>query len=254
MEGDAERRFCGVCQKHVHNLSAMAMADAQALLQDQGANHLCVRYSSAPDGSLRFRDLVPTSSLLRRVVRASVVAAFVAGCAPHGDAPVRGLGEAIIESVRTATVPSDDGGCTYATGAFTTIHFPPGHVLCTGPGLVASPTEPVLPDGPVMGGMELEPPPEPEMGAMEPYDPPPPVPDPMPVPKMGEAMIDPGSADAFVPCDKPQFAPPPPPGTPADDPGELMGKMEIEPPAPPPAKQPKKPSKPALEVTEMGYL
>jgi hypothetical protein len=128
MHGDEARRFCGICQKDVHNLSAMAQAEAQALLRERSGEHLCVRYSSVPDGTLRFRDLVPRASLPRKIVRAAFAGSMLAACTPHGD-PVD-LGAEIIESIRAATVPTADGGCDYTTGPFTTFHLPPGHTLC----------------------------------------------------------------------------------------------------------------------------
>jgi hypothetical protein len=48
MSGDAARRFCGSCTKHVHDLSAMTADDAETLLATE--KNLCVRYAVAPDG------------------------------------------------------------------------------------------------------------------------------------------------------------------------------------------------------------
>ena len=50
MEGDAARRFCGVCSKHVHNLSAMNVDDADELLRASAGQELCVRYQAESDG------------------------------------------------------------------------------------------------------------------------------------------------------------------------------------------------------------
>lgn len=46
MEGDSRERFCGGCQKHVHDLSAMTPDEAQALLCSS-AGPLCVRFAVA---------------------------------------------------------------------------------------------------------------------------------------------------------------------------------------------------------------
>lgn len=147
MQGDAARRFCGVCQKHVHNLSAMAHDEAQALLDAKAKEHLCVRYSSEADGTLRFRDLVPRASLTRKIVRTAFAAAALAACTPHGEAPLKGLGEAIIETIRESTVPSVDGGCIYTTGPFTSFHLPAGHALCSMSGEGETIAEPVVEEG-----------------------------------------------------------------------------------------------------------
>ena len=44
MSGDDKKRFCGHCQKHVHNLSAMSGKEAENLLGN--SPNLCVRYST----------------------------------------------------------------------------------------------------------------------------------------------------------------------------------------------------------------
>ena len=232
MRGGAERRFCDICQKDVHNLSAMGHEEAAALLREKAGEHLCVRYTAESDGALRFRDLVPRASLTRRIVKAAFAAPMPAACAPHGDGPpIDGLGDAVIDSMRQDTVPTADGGCDYATGPFTTVHLPPGHTLCVrgdddpSGRIVTPPPEAPPPPRPVVGA----PPP-----TQRPADPPPPAVDPRPVQKMGEMVADPTpKKDAFVPCDpKPGFAPPPPPIDRSDVKGELVVP---EPPAPPPA-------------------
>lgn len=223
MSGEAERRFCGVCQKDVHNLSAMKHDEAQALLREKAGEHLCVRYTAEADGTLRFRDLVPRASLTRKIVRTAFAASLLAACTPHGEGPVGELGQEVIESIRKETVPTPDGGCDYTTGPFTTFHFPPGHALCKG----------------VLEAVRIESEPMPMMGAppvqMDPL--PPPTVEPIERVKMGEAMAVPlpPHVSPFEPCDpKPGFAPPPPPVEPGY---EKMG--DIAPPEPPrPPKQP----------------
>lgn len=192
MEGEGARRFCGVCQKHVHDLSALAQAEASALLREQAGQSLCVRYTAEADGTLRFRDLVPRASLTRKLVRTTLAAAALAACTPHAEPPTRGLGDTIVEAIQRDTVPTADGGCDYTTGPFTTFHLPPGHVLC-GPAGSAGP-EPAWPT--VMGAM----PPAPEPPAPEPVvevaEPPRPL-------RMGQAIVMPEPVDPFVPCDPP---------------------------------------------------
>ncbi|MCB9763156.1 MAG: hypothetical protein H6739_25490 [Alphaproteobacteria bacterium] len=53
MTGDAQRRFCDHCDKHVHDLSEMTRDDAVALLRD--AEKPCVRFACGPDGNIRFK-------------------------------------------------------------------------------------------------------------------------------------------------------------------------------------------------------
>jgi hypothetical protein len=214
MEGDSERRFCGVCEKHVHNLSAMRVDDAAALLAASASEHLCVRYTAEADGSLRFRDLVPRARLTRKLVRSAFAAVLLAACDPGVSAPAIDLGDAVIETIREAAVPTPDGGCDLATGPFTTLHLPPGHVLCGGGG-----------DLEVDDGDDLPP-----ALVMIPTDPPtaPPVAvDPAEPPRMGQAIANPGRVDPFVPCDPPVVASPPRtrPSAPAAPPTAMMGDV-----------------------------
>lgn len=83
MRGAVERMHCERCQKHVHNLSMMAEAEAHALLRERGREGLCVRIDRAGDGTPRFRDLVPVAAL--RVVRAGLTASMLvaAGLGAH---------------------------------------------------------------------------------------------------------------------------------------------------------------------------
>ncbi|MBK7827089.1 hypothetical protein [Nannocystis sp.] len=244
MDGDAERRFCGVCQKHVHNLSAMRHDDARALLAESAGANLCVRYSAETDGSLRFRDLVPAARLTRGLVRSAFAAVLLAACDPGQAAPIADLGESVIESIREATTPTNDGGCNYTTGPFTTFHFAPGHVLCRSNGHDDAALPPAI---------SLTPPHEP---TLDPIDIPThpvavPMPDPIDMPLMGQAVAFPEPTQPFVPCDpkptshrppQPQFAPPPPPtyermgdvAAPIEPPPAMGGLAVFEPPPPPP--------------------
>ena len=58
MEGGSERRFCGSCQKHVHDLSAMSAPEARGLVEARAQGGLCVRYTVRPDGRVRHRSVL----------------------------------------------------------------------------------------------------------------------------------------------------------------------------------------------------
>ncbi len=60
MDGDTQRRLCADCGCHVHDLSAMTRIQAQALL-DETQGHICVRYESRPDGTVRTLDAAPAA-------------------------------------------------------------------------------------------------------------------------------------------------------------------------------------------------
>ncbi|MEZ4451308.1 MAG: hypothetical protein R3B09_17645 [Nannocystaceae bacterium] len=217
MEGGAERRFCGVCEKHVHNLSAMRYDDAVALLQESAGEHLCVRYSAEADGALRFRDLVPRSRLTRGLRRAAFAAVLLAACGPKIEVAVPDLAEVIVDPIDYVTERTEDGGCKFATGPFTTFHFPPGHAFC----------------GPVDHAEVVTPTDEPIVGA-GPFEP---AVDPIERPTMGDAVADPEPGDAFVPCDPktnhvdtpPVVASPPTSRRvpPAEPPHALMGDVAM---------------------------
>lgn len=51
MTGDERARFCGQCQKHVYNLSAMTAADAVALIREK-EGQLCGRLFRRADGTV----------------------------------------------------------------------------------------------------------------------------------------------------------------------------------------------------------
>ena len=50
MTGDEKRRFCGACNKHVHDLSAMTATGAEETLAAEP--DICVRYTVNEDGTL----------------------------------------------------------------------------------------------------------------------------------------------------------------------------------------------------------
>lgn len=222
MHGDDARRFCDICAKHVHNLSAMSRGDADDLLRANKGQHLCVRYSSHDDGTIQFRDdpVVPVARL--RGVRTAFAAVLLAACAPHGDGPpIQDLGDISIEAMARDARPSEGGGCEVQTGPFTTLHFPAGHEVCRH---LPDRGETILPKVEPRPVPRVEPLPEPTMGAavaVEPTLPTPPTVEmgkvaPTPEMKMGEAV-----PEAKEPCDPKVgqgFAPPPP---------ELQGQIAV---------------------------
>ncbi len=67
-------RFCGECQKIVHDLSALRETAARALLASKGAG-LCIRYLHDEHGNVWFQEqLVARQSLLRRAGQLAAVA------------------------------------------------------------------------------------------------------------------------------------------------------------------------------------
>lgn len=84
MIGDDHARYCGICEKHVYNLSAMS-AEAAADLVREKEGDLCVRLYKRLDGTVMTADCHPaptTSRVLKHITTAATFAAslFVAGC------------------------------------------------------------------------------------------------------------------------------------------------------------------------------
>lgn len=236
MHGDAARRFCDVCAKHVHNLSEMAREEATDLLKAHSGEHLCVRYSTRDDGSIAFRNdaVVPVSRL--RTVRTAFAAVMLAACTPSGGPPIQDLGDVSIEIMARDAKATPDGGCEVQTGPLTTLHFPAGHAVCRNVDRGAT----IVPqiEAP-MGAAIAQPPPEPEPQVkMGDYAPP------VERAKMGEMV-----PELKEPCEpkQPAFAPPPPEPPPVmgqapanfvpppEPPRPVMGDIAVEiPPEPPP--------------------
>lgn len=82
MTGDDKRRFCDLCQLHVHNLSAMSAAEQQALLTRQSKRQ-CIAYL-AIDHAIRVR--TGTWLFFQRLLRASRAGlALIAIVLPFGS-------------------------------------------------------------------------------------------------------------------------------------------------------------------------
>ncbi|MCE9572430.1 MAG: hypothetical protein K8W52_04675 [Deltaproteobacteria bacterium] len=79
MRGDDRKRFCGKCDKHVYDLSAMTAVEAEALLAGPGEAP-CLRLYRRPDGTVLTSDC-PIGSRRRRRNRWAIVGVAVAAVA-----------------------------------------------------------------------------------------------------------------------------------------------------------------------------
>jgi len=112
MEGNALRRFCRKCDKHVHNLSAMTEPQARALLRR--APGICVNYASTTDGQVLF---AKRRAVVRLPVLAGVGGALLAACASPGTEDPEGQRQALRGDDSGARVADDeDGGAIPAAG------------------------------------------------------------------------------------------------------------------------------------------
>jgi len=87
MTGDERARFCGQCQKHVYNLSAMTRAQIEALVRET-EGRFCGRFYRRADGRMLTADCPSRLRRLRERV-AGIGAALcalllsLAGCSPR---------------------------------------------------------------------------------------------------------------------------------------------------------------------------
>lgn len=214
MDGAGARRYCGACERHVHDLSAMTESQARSLVQAAGATgeRLCVRYSVTREGSIRFAPPPPPAPTLVQIrprtatprppalARAGLAAALLAACTPHADdAP----------PCKPSIVGHDDAEMV---GKLAAPELDPPPVMGEAP-----PIEPPIEPPPSPPQPEVTPVPMPLMGALAAPEPPQPPPEPtrqgeIEAVKMGDVAALPG------------FAPPPPPEVPVDH-GVKMGKI-----------------------------
>ncbi|MEQ1506167.1 MAG: hypothetical protein ABMB14_28300, partial [Myxococcota bacterium] len=101
MTGDARRRFCGACTKHVHDLSAVTEPEAERLLA--ATPDLCVRYTLRPDGSLVHRANPTNPGNPVRRSRAARAAAL--GFALLGAGPAFASGAVAVEDPQSSLPP-----------------------------------------------------------------------------------------------------------------------------------------------------
>lgn len=80
MDGDDKARFCGQCEKHVYNLSAMTSDEAAALIRNT-EGRLCVRYYRRADGTMLTADCPVGANAKRARTTRNIVALAGAGAA-----------------------------------------------------------------------------------------------------------------------------------------------------------------------------
>jgi hypothetical protein len=90
MEGDERVRFCGSCQKHVYNITAMTSAEATALIQESGGK-LCARLYRRADGTVLTADcpVGAKAAVHRRLRRLAACAALLVAGLFTGAASLR---------------------------------------------------------------------------------------------------------------------------------------------------------------------
>jgi hypothetical protein len=74
MPGDDRSRFCGDCQRHVYNLSAMSRPEAEKLVFER-EGRLCVRFYRRHDGTVLTADCPVGLRGVRRRIARSLAAA-----------------------------------------------------------------------------------------------------------------------------------------------------------------------------------
>jgi len=82
MSGDSLCKFCGDCEKNVHDLSAMSERKAQQLIQKE--SDLCVRFVRDGSGQISFQPETVRRSRWGRVARAGLGFALVSMAAACG--------------------------------------------------------------------------------------------------------------------------------------------------------------------------
>jgi hypothetical protein len=173
MASDGEsRRFCDVCTKHVHDLSAMTESVARDVLASESAKgRVCVRYTTDTAGNIKFKaETVEAPSLWRMTLAAASMAlALLTGCAD--SEPDRVTNDECVYEVGPWSFTAERG-----QGTCPAVEPEPEPLVM---GQLEAVIEPPPPE-PIherMGDMPAEP-----MGVVAPImDPPPPPPEPKPV-------------------------------------------------------------------------
>lgn len=107
MEGDEQKRFCGRCDKHVYNVSAMPAEQAEELLTRSNMG-ICVRFSRRSDGTVVTGDC-PVGRQRRSLKLSLAVASMfaAAACETTQGAPVPVMG-AMVAALPDAGVSAPD--------------------------------------------------------------------------------------------------------------------------------------------------
>jgi hypothetical protein len=93
------RRWCGHCERQVHDISAMSEPAARAFLQATRGRDVCIAYFEDDRGEIEFAPrvaevIVPIARVRRRpaplveaakLASAASIAALLGACTPHGD-------------------------------------------------------------------------------------------------------------------------------------------------------------------------
>ena len=86
--GDDRQRYCEACQEHVHNLSAMTRAEAEALVA-RSSEPICIRIARDPQGRAVFLQAAPGLAVTAGLVAAAFAAPQgldLEAAAPHEGA------------------------------------------------------------------------------------------------------------------------------------------------------------------------
>jgi hypothetical protein len=117
MTGDDRVRFCGSCEKDVYNLSALARAEAEALLAKHGSS-ICVRLYQRADGTVLTADC-PVGVRRKRVRRGVLAAASAGALAAAASTTFATQGSPVAVTVGRVVVepPVGDSAAVRATAA-----------------------------------------------------------------------------------------------------------------------------------------
>lgn len=125
MEGDEKKRFCGLCNLHVYNVSAMSRGEAEALVA-RAEGRLCMRLYRRADGTLITRDCPVGLRAVRRRVSRAAGATFAAllsffsvpvASRAQGDAARSGLKVERTQSKSADSLPELQGTVFDSLGA-----------------------------------------------------------------------------------------------------------------------------------------
>jgi hypothetical protein len=108
MAGSGGIRHCGACDRDVHDLSTMTVAEIEALLA--GPDRVCVRFFRRPDGRILTRDCPVGEARRRRRMKVTAVAisAALAGAGAAGATTWALVEQPVIGGENQTTVTSPE--------------------------------------------------------------------------------------------------------------------------------------------------